>query len=142
MSMFISSLMFVALLAVSVAHLVWTFGSTWPIRDERLLAQTVIGYKDARHVPRGTAFGVFALTLLAGIMAVALADETSGGIWLSGIGLALAVVFLARGILGYTSAWAERRPEPSFRFNDRRVYSPLCLAVGVGFLALVALRLI
>ena len=56
-------------------------------------------------------------------------------------GIVLAVLFLARGILGYTSWWAARTPEPIFRLNDRRVYSPLCLFLGIGFIVLVSFRL-
>ena len=70
-----------------------------------------------------------------------MADHDSGGLWLNLAGLALAAIFLARGIIGYTPWWAGLTPEPNFRLNDRRVYSPLCLFLGLGFLALLYLRL-
>jgi len=143
MSMLISSLMFIALLAVSMAHFLWAFGRTWPIRDEKLLAQTVVGFRDIdRMPPRLASFGVALATLAAGIFALALADHDSGGLAMTLIALPAAAVFLARGIVGYTAWWAEKTPEPSFRFNDRRVYSPLCLLLGAGFLALALLRLV
>lgn len=142
MSMLVASLIFVALLAVSFAHFLWSLGRTWPIRNEKLLAQTVVGLKDIEHMPpRIASFAVSVATLAAGILALALADEAAGGIWLTLAGLLPAGLFLARGILGYTSWWAERTPEPNFRLNDARVYSPLCIALGLGFAALVALRL-
>ena len=50
------------------------------------------------------------------------------------------ILILARGAIGYTAWWADKTPEPNFRLNDRRVYSPLCLTIGLGFLALVVLR--
>src|SRR5690606_4992817 len=112
----IVSLMFLALLTVSMAHLAWSFGLTWPLRDEKLLAQTVVG--------------------------TALGDHDRGGIGLTLAGLAFALVFLGRGIVGYTGWWAARTPEPNFRFNDRRVYSPLCLLLGAGFAALSIMRLL
>ena len=62
------------------------------------------------------------------------------GIGLDLVGIALAVVFLARGIAGFTPWWTALTPEPNFRLNDRRVYTPLCLAIGLGFIALVAFR--
>jgi hypothetical protein len=74
------------------------------------------------------------------VIALSLADHTSGGIALNLAGLALAAVFLARGSVGYTSWWAGKTPEPNFRLNDRRVYTPLCLVLGLGFVALVLLR--
>ena len=143
MSMLVASLIFVALLAVSFAHFLWSLGRTWPIRNEKLLAQTVVGLRDIEHMPpRIASLAVSMAMLAAGILALALADKAAGGVWLTLAGLLPASLFLARGILGYTHWWAERTPEPNFRLNDARVYSPLCIALGLGFVALVALRLI
>ena len=143
MSMLIAAFMFIALLAVSTAHLLWSIGRTWPIRSEKLLAQTVVGFKDIERMPpRLASFAVAVATLAAGIIALALADHDSGGLPLSLLGLPLAAVFLARGVVGYTAWWVDKTPEPNFRLNDRRVYSPLCLFLGLGFAALIILRLI
>ncbi len=80
MSMLISSLMFIALLAVSMAHFLWALGRTWPIRDEKLLAQTVVGFRDIERMPpRLASFGVALAALAAGIFGLALADHDSGG---------------------------------------------------------------
>lgn len=143
MSMLIAAFMFIALLAVSVAHFLWSIGRTWPIRGEKLLAQTVVGTADIEHMPpRLASFIVALLTLAAGIIGLALADHDGGGLALTLLGLPFAAVFLARGIAGYTSWWAAKTPQPNFRLNDRRVYSPICLFLGAGFLALIILRLI
>ena len=143
MNMFIASLMFIALFAVSLAHFLWSMGRTWPIRSEKLLAQTVVGTRDIERMPPKLAsLGVAVATFAAGIYGLALADHDSGGLLLSLGGVAIAAVFIARGVLGYTAWWANITPEPNFRLNDRRVYSPLCLALGAGFLALVILRLL
>lgn len=143
MSMLIAAFMFIALLAVSTAHFLWSIGRTWPIRGEKLLAQTVVGFKDIERMPpRLASFAVSLATLAAGIIALALADHESGGLPLTLVGLPLAAIFLARGLVGYTEWWAEKTPEPNFRLNDRRVYSPLCLFLGLGFVALVVLRLL
>ena len=141
MNMLISSLVFIALLTVSLAHLLWAFGRTWPIREEKLLAQTVVGTPGIERMPsRWLSLGVAVLSLAAGLLALSLADHTSGGLGLSLLGLPFAAIFLARGIIGYTSGWAAKTPEPNFRLNDRRVYSPLCLAIGAGLLILVIMR--
>lgn len=143
MSMLIAAFMFIALLAVATAHFLWSIGRTWPIRNEKLLAQTVVGFKDIERMPpRLASLAVAAATLAAGVLALALADHDSGGLALTLLGLPLAVVFLARGLVGYTAWWAEKTPEPNFRLNDRRVYSPLCLFLGAGFIALIILRLL
>ena len=141
MTMLLASLMFVALLAISFAHMIWAAGKTWPIRDERLLAQTVVGTPNVTHMPpRLMSLAVAVATLAAGVIALSLADHTSGGVALNLAGLALGAVFLVRGSVGYTGWWAEKTPEPNFRLNDRRVYTPLCLLLGLGFVALVLLR--
>lgn len=143
MSMLIAAFMFIVLLAVSTAHFLWSIGQTWPIRNEKLLAQTVVGFEGIERMPpRLASFAVAVATLAAGIMALALADHDSGGLPLSLLGLPLAAVFLARGVIGYTAWWAHKTPEPNFRLNDTRVYSPLCLFLGLGFVALVILRLL
>jgi hypothetical protein len=143
MSMLISAFMFIALLAVSFAHLLWSFGRTWPIRDEKLLAQTVVGFRDIERMPpRLASFAVAVATLAAGILALALADHDSGGATLTLLGIPVAGIFLARGIIGYTPWWAGKTPESNFRLNDSRVYSPLCLLLGAGFVALTLMRLL
>lgn len=143
MSIPLASLMFVLLLAVSVAHLLWSMGQTWPIRDEKLLAQTVIGFRDVERMPpRLTSFAVALATLAAGVLALSLADHDSGGLLLTLVGVLLAAIFLTRGIIGYTAWWANKTPQPNFRLNDRRVYSPLCLLLGTGYVVLVIMRLL
>lgn len=140
MNMFLSSFMFIALFAIAIAHLLWGFGRTWPIRDQKLLAQTVVGTAGVERVPRLPSLGVGIFALAAGVFALALADHDSGGQTMDMFGIGLGLLFLARGIAGYTAWWAAQTPEPSFRFNDRRVYSPVCLFLGLGFVVLVILR--
>ena len=143
MSMLIASLMFVALLAVSFAHFLWSIGRSWPIRDEKLLAQTVVGFEGIERMPPKLAsFAVALAALAAALIAAALADHDSGGVSLTLLGVPFAAVFLTRGIVGYTPWFIAKTPHPNFRLNDRRVYSPLCLALGAGFLVLVVMRLI
>lgn len=142
MSMFVAALIFVVLLTVSIAHLMWAIGAPWPIRDKELLAKTVIGLPGVTRVPRLASLAVSIAVLAAGVFALSLADHTSGGWWLTLIGLALAAVFLGRGILGYTAGWRARFTEEPFATLDRKNYSPLCVALGVAFLLLVIMRLI
>ena len=143
MSMLIAAFMFIALLAVAFAHLLWSMGATWPIRQEKLLAQTVVGTRDVERMPpRLASLGIGILALGAGILALALADHDSGGATLTLLALPAAAIFLARGVAGYTAWFAAKTPEPNFRLNDKRVYSPLCLLLGAGYLALAVMRLL
>jgi hypothetical protein len=143
MNMIVGSLTFVPLLMVAFAHFLWSLGRTWPIRNETLLAQTVVGSPGITRMPnRLLTFVVSLLILGAGIVALALADHASGGWWLTALGALLAVVFLARGALGYTAGWRARFPTEPFATLDRRNYSPLCFWIGAGFVILVVMRLI
>ena len=142
MSMFLSALMFVLLLAVAIAHFVWSIGGSWPIRDKAMLPAVVIGRPGVAEVPRFPALVVSILVLLAGVIAAALADHDAGGALLNILGLGLAAVFLGRGAIGYTKGWRDRFSVEPFATLDRRNYSPLCLFLGVGYLLLVIMRLI
>ena len=142
MSMLIAAITFIPLLAIAIAHFMWSMGMSWPIRDKAMLARTVIGRPGATRVPRLASLLIAFLVLAAGIVGLALADKTGGGIWLTLVGAVLAAVFLARGAIGYTAGWRAQFPEEPFASLDRRNYSPLSLFIGAGFLLLVLMRLI
>lgn len=143
MNMLVGALTFVPLLTVALAHLLWSIGVTWPIRTKQLLAQTVVGAPGITRMPnRLLTFVVALLILAAGIVGLSLADHDSGGLPLTLLGAILAIVFLARGVLGYTAGWRARFPTEPFATLDRRNYSPLCLWIGAGFLILVLMRLL
>jgi len=137
----LASLIFIPLLAVSMVHLMWAFGSTWPVSDPQTLARTVVGAKDIQRMPSRLMTGLVAIAVLAaGIWALAMTDPSDSPILTWG-GVALALVFVGRGIAGFTRAWRAMVPEEPFATFDRKLYSPLCLAIGVGFVTLVIWRL-
>jgi hypothetical protein len=143
MNMLVASLTFVPLLMVAFAHLLWAFGNTWPIRNETLLAQTVIGTPGVTRMPnRGITLIVALLIFAAGIVALSLADPVSGGLGLTLLGALLAIVFVARGVAAYTAGWRARYPTEPFASLDRKNYAPLCFWIGAGFLILVLMRLL
>ena len=143
MNMLVGALTFVPLLMVAFAHFLWATNNTWPIRNEALLAQTVVGTPGITRMPnRFLTFLVACGVLIAGIIALALADHDSGGFGLTLLGALLAALFLARGLLGYTAGWRARFPTEPFATLDRRNYSPLCLWVGAGFVILDLMRLL
>ena len=77
-----------------------------------------------------------------GFAPLSLADKAGGGLPLTLAGTALAALFLARGVVGYTPRWRKVFTEEPFATLDRKNYSPLCLAIGIGFVILVVLRLL
>jgi hypothetical protein len=143
MSMLVAALIFIPLLAVAIAHFIWSIGGTWPLKSRELLIKTVYGRPGTKSMPpKLITFVVAVLILTAGVIALSLADETGGGLPLTLAGTALAALFLARGVVGYTPRWRKIFTEEPFATLDRKNYSPLCLLIGVGFVILVVLRLL
>jgi hypothetical protein len=143
MTTIVALLTFLPLLTVAFAHLLWALGTSWPIQSEQLLAQTVIGRPGITRMPnRLLTLAVSLMLFAAAIVAMGLADKADGGPTRTVLGALLAIVFLARGFVGYTSAWRARFPTEPFASLDRKNYSPLCLWIGAGFLILVLMRLL
>lgn len=142
MSSIIGVLIFLPLLTAGIAHLLWSLGIRWPISDKALLARTVVGTPGEPAMPNKLLTFIVALFILGAATAgLAVADHSSGGWWLTLIGAALALVFLTRGVLGFTAQWRTRFPTEPFATYDRKLYSPVILAIGIGFLILVIMRL-
>jgi uncharacterized protein DUF3995 len=143
MSIAVSVLTFLPVLVVAFAHLLWALGTSWPLSSEQLLAQTVVGARGITRMPNRLVTLVVAILLFAvALSAMALADPQSGGTTRTLVGAVFALVFLGRGVLGYTAWWRERFPTEPFATLDRKNYSPLCLWIGAGFLILVLMRLL
>jgi hypothetical protein len=129
------------LLGIAILHAAWAMGSEFPATDEKALSRMVTGFKGQDEMPPRTA---------SAMVAVALAGASFWCLALSGLapihlpswlvvlgGIALALVFGARGIAGYTAWWQELTPEQPFRRLDIRLYSPLCLLIGAAFILLL-----
>jgi len=130
------------LLGIAMLHFLWGLNVSWPARDETSLARMVVGAPGITQMPSFVACSFVTLCLLIGTVIVL---RLGGGLnvplipfWfmrLAGAGLAL--VFLARGIVGFLPFWAEVTPEEPFRSLDRRYYSPLCIGLGLAVASLV-----
>ncbi|MEO3997370.1 DUF3995 domain-containing protein [Mesorhizobium sp. CAU 1732] len=130
------------LTGLAAIHVYWAMGGVWPGTDEKSCARAIAGFKGIDRMPGpGPSFFVaailFATAVLAlvsaGIVALPLTDTI-----VSFAAFAAALVFLGRGIAGFTPAWRRLTPEMPFASNDRRWYSPLCLLVGAGFTLLAS----
>lgn len=142
MIMGIAALVFIPLLAIAIAYFMWAIGRTWPLRDKDVLRQAITGRPGKTELPSRWSFLLVSiLTLAAGVVALSLADHDAGGAWLTALGTALGLLFLARGVAGYTPGWRRTFSADPFVTLDRRTYSPLALFLGAGFLLLVILRL-
>ena len=120
-----------SLLAIAGLHVNWATGSTWPLPDRAALADEVAGRADA-DPPSAAACLVVAglLTAAAGFVA----GRPHGTPGLSRLGSAVVVTTLATrgglGMAGRTDILAAGSVSERFKARDRRVYSPLCLALA------------
>lgn len=117
------------LLALAGLHAAWGAGAAWPFRDRAALADAVVGAPD---VP-----GPAACLAVSG--ALAAAGALVGGFparrpALRRLGVAgVTAVLAGRGALGLagrTRLISPASASPRFTRLDRRVYSPLCLALA------------
>lgn len=136
----IAALVFIPLLAIGAVHLLWAFGSTWPVKDQQTLARTVVGTENIEKMPPRFITACIAIGILsAGVWALSMADPLPNETLTMG-GLMFTLVFLGRGIIGLTPKWRRLTPEEPFASFDKKVYTPLCLAIGAGFLFLTVWR--
>lgn len=128
------------LTGLAAIHVYWGMGGVWPGTDEKSCARAIAGFKGLDRMPgpgpsffvAAMLFATAALALVsAGIVALPLPDVV-----IPVAAFAVALVFLGRGIAGFTPAWRRLTPEMPFARNDRLWYSPLCLLVGTGFILL------
>jgi hypothetical protein len=127
--------------AIAAIHAYWGLGGHWPAGSPERLAKAAIGTPNVKMVPGARACFTVA-TVLAGVAAWPL---FAAGLvleawphWLTLLaGVGIAAVFIGRGLAGYTSAWRRRFSEEPFASLDRLVYSPLCLVLGAGYVALL-----
>lgn len=140
MSTIVGVTLFIVLAVIAGLHGYWGFGGLWPAATEQALINTVVGAPHLKNMPgTGMTLVVAALILSAGFVALA-----AGGVlnivphWLARIAaLGAGLVFLARGVAGLAqlSIFKTWIAEP-FATLNAQFYSPLCLAIGAGFLFL------
>lgn len=137
----ISILIFFVLVATAGIHVLWGLGKTWPMRSKQELINAVVGSKGLTRMPS------MGLTLMVavGIAAAGVFALWGGGVvelplplWMRKASLAvLAVIFLLRGAVTYLQFGPITNTVEPFRTLNMRYYSPLILAIGIGYLVLL-----
>jgi Protein of unknown function (DUF3995) len=119
------------LLAIAGLHVAWGRGSSFPFADRERLGDSVAGR--ASTPPPSACFAVAgALTVAAALVT----DVPGLPRWTQRLGVTgVAAVLAARAALGFsgrTDAVSPGSVSTRFRRLDRRVFSPLCLALAAG----------
>jgi len=132
---------FIVLTAIAAIHVAWGIGMRWPRETEAELVTTVIGHKRGTMPSPSQCYLAALAIFIPGAIALVLAGvvQTPLPPWLVPLaGAGATLVFAGRGIAGYVPAWHARHPREPFASLDRRYYSPLCLLLAAGFIALLA----
>ncbi len=128
------------LLLITALHVYWGIGGIWPGKDQASCARAVVGFHGVDEMPSaGASFAVAACLALATLWPLALMGVFATPFPQQGLAatsVMIALVFLGRGVLGFTSWWRRQAPEQPFARLDQSFYSPLCLLIGAGFLLL------
>jgi hypothetical protein len=125
------------LVLIAAIHAYWGTGGTWPERDAADLARAVVGDGRTRMPPPWLCFAVAAalLVVAAWPWMMLLAPDSEPALV---FGIAAAAIFFVRGSAGYSPRWRQRFSTEPFATRDMRFYSPLCLALATGMMALLA----
>ncbi len=118
-----------ALVGLGVVHGVWARGIWWPIGDADRFRLTVMG--PTARLPRPIESWVVAGLLVAAATLVTISTLTDEIGLLTLATSAAGVVLALRGIGGFILSTFIQRDGP-FAHWDRRLYSPLCLALAAG----------
>ncbi|OHV86437.1 DUF3995 domain-containing protein [Mesorhizobium sp. ORS 3428] len=128
------------LLLITTLHVYWGIGGIWPGKDAKSCARAVIGFRGVDEMPSPVAsLAVAACLALGTLWPVALTGVFASPFPREGLAataLMIGLVFLGRGVAGFTPWWRRLTPELPFARLDQRLYSPLCLSIGLGFAVL------
>lgn len=127
--------------AIAGLHLHWGLGGFWPGRDEASLVDMVIGAPPGTPIPPLWAcLIVVACVLIPAAAALLIADGLEQRLpnlfkWIPATALWVsAFVFLARGLATYVSPIFLGGKATKFYQLNIAIYSPLCLALGLGLI--------
>ncbi|MBN4051709.1 DUF3995 domain-containing protein [Parvibaculum lavamentivorans] len=127
---------------IALLHGAWALGSPWPMKNDRDLSQTVVGDPGRTVMPQKWQSALVALCLMGAalwpfVMLHAIAIPLLPEPLIPLGAYALIFIFLGRGAVGLTPWFKRLLPgDPFVRYN-RIYYSPLCLLIGIGFVALL-----
>lgn len=127
--------------ALAALHVAWATGSAWPLGDRAELADAVIGRRGGAVPSPAACLAVAgALTTAAGLVG----GRPRSAPRLRRLGVrAVAGTLLTRGglgVVGRTDLLSPGSSSARFRALDRRLYSPLCLALAALTLPAVRAR--
>ncbi len=123
--------------AIAAVHALWGLGSHWPEASEEALARSVVGDGRRRMPASWLCFAVALVLAIFAVWPIYALGFASDLVALQG-SFVIAGIFIARGLAGYSRPWREHFTDEPFATRNRRYYSPLCLLLGMAYIALVS----
>ncbi len=124
--------------AIAALHFYWAFGGLWPGKTPQDLVNSVIGSKNHTRMPGVIlTLVVSALLLGAGLLPLVHLSSVLPDFWVRIALWLLVFVFFGRGLVTYIWPPVFGDATEPFRTLNIRYFSPLCLLLGSGFLAIV-----
>jgi hypothetical protein len=130
-------LLLVGVGAVAVVHALWGLGSTWPEANAEALARSVVGDGRRRMPPAWQCFAVAAILVVVALWPFVMLGHIEIPLVMAG-SFVVGGLFIVRGFAGFSPRWRSHFHDEPFATRDRRYYSPFCMLMGVGYLALLA----
>ena len=126
-----------SLVAIAGLHIYWGLGGLWPEKSAADLARAVVGDGRTRMPSPWACFAVAILLLIVAAWPwVWLAHPHSQPVLV--VGIVAAAIFFVRGSAGYSPRWRARFSTEPFATRDMQLYSPLCMILATGLMALLA----
>lgn len=137
----LGAMMAVILAGLALMHFIWAAGLVFPFRDERRLADAIVGRPRTERLPSRRAMALLGLLLLAAGGAALTMSFLSGQAAfvryvMLPIGLFISAIFIIRAVVGILPAFERAAPVQPYLTLNRRLYSPLAGFLGIGFLLL------
>lgn len=114
------------LIAVAAVHVNWARGSVWPASDAQRLAQAVIG---RNRMPGAVPCLSVSALLMLGASFVSGFPQHLPKLQRAGA-LGVVVTLALRGVIGASGRMPHDRASQTFAYWNRRLYSPLCIALA------------
>lgn len=137
MTVLLALLLTIGVGAIAVIHAMWGLGSHWPEPSEEALARSVVGDGRRRMPPTWQCFAVAIWLAAMALWPWYVIGRIHDPVVLAGT-YTIAGIFVARGIAGYSVRWRAHFKDEPFATRNRKYYSPYCLLIGIGYIALVA----
>lgn len=141
MAPLLGTLLAILLGGLGLLHIIWAAGLSFPFPNEQSLARSIVGRRGITRLPSHASVALLGMLLISAACAAIVMGHYATSITtlkflMVPIGLFLSAVFLLRGLVGVLPAFERAAPEQPYLSLNRRLYSPLCFLIGVGFLAL------